>query len=305
MSGALFLPEGGNLRIGGIEILISAPRATKLRVSNLLYRPFLRRCRGEACAPLMAVRVICGPGPLRRDLEKVFDTRDSWSLYRDGKNYWLDLTPARSARSLWSARFDHGARRVDLYCLPEAQGIHGQRVVSLPLTYPLDQLLLMYFLARRKGILTHAAGMARGGKAFIFPGVSGAGKSTFSGLLVQARCGKMLSDERIIVREIAGVMQAFGTPWAGTAGLARNASAPLAGIFFLKHGKRNRIEKLDAAAAADRLLPMASIPWYDPGTSAPIIGFAKRLAARVPAYELSFTPGLPASDFFRNFIRTA
>ncbi len=177
-------------------------------------------------------------------------------------------------------------------------------MVSLPLVYPLDQLLLMYFLARRKGILTHAAGIARRGKAFIFPGVSGAGKSTFSGLLLQAGTGKMLSDERIIVREIDGVMQAFGTPWAGTAGIACNASAPLAGIFFLKHGKSNRIEKLDAGAAADRLLPMASIPWYDPDTMAPIVAFAKRLAARVPAYEMSFTPDRSAIDLFlKNIIK--
>jgi len=303
LSNAVFLPDGGNLSIGGIEIQISAPGATRLRVSNLLYRPFLRRFRGGACATRISVRVICAPRPPRQDLEKLFDTQDSWSLYRAGKSYWLDLAPALSEKTLWSARFDHGARRVDLYCLPGAECIHGQRVVSLPLVYPLDQLLLMYFLARRKGILTHAAGVALGGKAFIFPGVSGAGKSTFSGLLVEARRGRMLSDERIIVREVDGVMRAFGTPWAGTAGIARAGSAPLAGILFLKHGKSNRIERLDAAAAADRLLPVASIPWYDPDTAAPIIAFAKRLMARVPAYEMSFTPDGSAIDFFQDFIR--
>jgi hypothetical protein len=113
----------------------------------------------------------------------------------------------------------------------------------------------------------------------------------------------MLSDERMIVREIKGEMNAFGTPWAGTAGIARSGSAPLAGIFFLKHGKSNRIEKLDAAAAADRLLPLASIPWYDPDTAAPIITFAKRIFAVVPAWEFSFTPDRSAIDHFRKSIK--
>jgi len=224
-------------------------------------------------------------------------------MHRDGKNYWLSLAPHRRENPLWVARFIPGVRRVDLYCQAEPREKNGKRAINLPLVYPLDQLLLMYYFSRRRGILTHAAGMVRGGKAFIFPGASGAGKSTFSELLVEARIGKMLSDERMIVREIAGTMQAFGTPWAGTAGIARDGSAPLAGIFFLKHGKSNRIEKLDASAAADRMLPMISVPWYDPDTAAPIIVFAKRVFALVPAYEFRFTPDRSAIDLFWKFVK--
>ena len=170
--------------------------------------------------------------------------------------------------------------------------------------YPLDQLLLMHFLARRRGILTHAAGVVENGRSFIFTGASGAGKSTFSELLALAGTGKLLSDERMIVREMAGAMRAFGTPWAGTAGIARNGDAPLAGIFFLKHAPGNRIEKLAPGDALDRLLPLLSIPWYDPDTLSRIIAFAKRLAAKVPAYELGFTPDRSAADFFWRFQKT-
>jgi hypothetical protein len=170
-----------------------------------------------------------------------------------------------------------------------------------PVCYPLDQLLLMYFLATRQGVLTHAAGVVRGGKAMIFPGCSGAGKSTFSQLLAAARVGKLLSDERVIVREINGTMRAFGTPWTGTAGIARNVNAPLAGIYFLKHGQRNHMRKMAAKDILDRLLPLLSIPWYDPDTMSPIIAFAKHLVARVPAYEMSFKPDRSAVDFFWQF----
>ncbi|MCJ7525859.1 MAG: hypothetical protein MUP71_11675 [Candidatus Aminicenantes bacterium] len=291
------------MRIGGIDIEFSAPSSTRLRIANPLYRPFLNLSAGAARSPRMSVRVLCDAWPLMQDLEKVFDTRDSWSLCRDEKSYWLNLAPLGCESPLWIARLDRGARRVDLYCQAGPEEKNGKRVISLPLVYPLDQLLLMYFLARRRGILAHAAGMVRGGKVFIFPGASGAGKSTFSQLLAAAKTGKMLSDERMIVREIEGKMIAFGTPWAGTAGIARNGSAPLAGIFFLKHGKSNRIEKLDAIAAADRLLPMISVPWYDPDTAAPIIAFAKRLVVQVPAYEMSFTPDPSAIDFFWKFIK--
>ncbi|HEX7502511.1 MAG TPA: hypothetical protein VF451_03745, partial [Acidobacteriota bacterium] len=143
----------------------------------------------------------------------------------------------------------------------------------------------------------------RNGKALIFPGCSGAGKSTFSQMLAEARIGKLLSDERMIVREMDGTMQAFGTPWAGTAGIARDGRAPLAGIYFLTHGRDNRVEKLAAAEALDKLLPLVSIPWYDPETMVPIIAFAKRLVAKVPAFEMSFKPDRSAIDFFRTFTK--
>ena len=81
-----------------------------------------------------------------------------------------------------------------------------------------------------------------------------------------------------------------------------DGNAPLAGLFFLKHGKTNRIEKLDTVAAADQLLPVISIPWYDPDITASIIAFAKDLAATIPAYEMSFTPDKSAVDSFRSFI---
>jgi hypothetical protein len=194
-------------------------------------------------------------------------------------------------------------RRVQLFDL-RVGGEGGQKKkIVLPFGYPFDQLLMMHYLARRRGLLAHAAGMVHRGRAYLFAGASGAGKSTFSELLVQARLGRVLSDERMIVRQVKGEMIAFGTPWAGTAGIARDGSAPLAGIFFLRHGKENRIEGLDAGAAADRLLPMASIPWYDPDAAAPIIAFAKRLFARVPAWEFRFTPDFAAVGLMRSFLK--
>jgi len=41
----------------------------------------------------------------------------------------------------------------------------------------------------------------------IFPGASGAGKSTFSQLLATAGIGRLLSDERMVLREIGGIFK--------------------------------------------------------------------------------------------------
>jgi len=302
LSGSLRLPRGGDLRIGDISIQVNAPFSATLRTANPLYRSFLQDRSAAAPTGRMSVRLRGDGWPSMQDAERVFDTRDSWVLFRDPSGYWLRLDRPGSGEPLWVARFKSGVGRVDLYCRFGSADARGHVPIDLPLTYPLDQLLLMHYFAGRKGLLTHAAGWVYKGKAYLFAGASGAGKSTISELLVKARAGKMLSDERMIVREIRGKMIAFGTPWAGTAGIARAGQAPLAGIFFLKHGKANRCEKLDAAQAADRLLPMISTPWYDPDTAAPIIAFARRVCSAVPGHEFRFTPDGSAIDFIRDFI---
>jgi hypothetical protein len=291
-----------SLRIAGVRFAVSSEQAVRLRIVNPLYRSFASRPVPGMEIPEISVNLVLGSVPPLRGMEQIFDTDESWSMFRESDRLWIKLHPPRQATPFWAARFNRSVSQVDFYCEAPASA-KGKKAIDIshPVHYPLDQLLLMYFLARRRGMLTHAAGVVHGGEAFIFPGSSGAGKSTFSELLAGAKVGRLLSDERMVVREIDGAMQAFGTPWAGTAGIARNGHAPLAGIFFLKHGPGNHIEKLAAGDAADKLLPLISIPWYDPDTMALIVAFAKRLAAMVPAYEMSFKPDRSAVDFFWQF----
>ena len=56
----------------------------------------------------------------------------------------------------------------------------------------------------------------------------------------------------MIVRRIDGEYRAFGTPWPGDAGIARNESVPLSGILFLCHGTSNRIEPLTLREAVEK-----------------------------------------------------
>ena len=213
------------------------------------------------------------------------------------------MAPPQHAEPFWIARFDRLVNGLTLFCRPVRRRREKHKAhLELPVMYPLDQLLLMYFLARRRGILTARGRDGQQGKAFIFAAHRAPAKALFPSCWPKPGSGKLLSDERMIVREIDGAMQAFGTPWAGTAGIARNGDAPLAGIFFLKHGRANRIEKLAAAEALDRLLPLVSIPWYDPDAAvARSSPSPSGSSAAAPAYELSFTPDRSAVEFFRQF----
>ena len=83
----------------------------------------------------------------------------------------------------------------------------------------------------------HSASAVRNGRAFLFPAVSGAGKTTISRLAPPDVT--LLTDEISYVRRVADGYHAHGTPFAGDLGRAgENISAPVAGLQLLVQGRR-------------------------------------------------------------------
>lgn len=303
MKQLVFPSRGGRLCIGGVEIAIHAPENVRLHMENPHYRDFFGACEKSAHADHLTIDLVCGDLPVIAEATRIFDTIDAWSLYRDRGGFWLRSPLAADQQPYWIARFESGATRAELYIRTAGDDSRHEDTILLPFSYPLDQLLLMYFLAARGGALVHAAGMIEADSAYLFAGVSGAGKSTFSELLRAAKIRRLLSDERVVLREGKNLITAFGTPWPGTSAIAANDQAPLKGVFLLSHAGSNRVTKLEPVAAADRLLPMLSIPWYDPETAAGVIAFIRRVAVVTPVYEFGFTPDAAAVEYLRGFLR--
>src|SRR5207245_4568712 len=122
--------------------------------------------------------------------------------------------------------------------------------------YAIDSLLRIIhtlILAKRGGFLVHAASAVRGERAFLFAGVSGAGKTTISRLAPSD--ATLLSDEISYVRRERDSYLSCGTPFAGElARVGENKSAALRALFFLDKGPENRIEPLESGEAVRLLL---------------------------------------------------
>ncbi len=244
-----------------------------------------------------------------RGLSKLFDSSQSWLMYREGDIYWAVLHPPAHEKPLWAAQFNRDVKDVTVYYSEQfIQNRNGKTIILNPVRYPLDQLLIMYILAQHQGAVIHAAGIEMNGKGFIFAGPSGAGKSTlarwFNTSSGQNKTGALvLSDERIVTRKMNGRFKAYGTPWHGEEGTTRNKGVPLSGIFLLNHGKENTIAQLKPRQALDRLLKVISIPWYDREVMPGILRFCEDLIIHVPLYELHFTPGLEVVKFLETRAR--
>jgi hypothetical protein len=224
-------------------------------------------------------------------------------MHKQDHHYYIAYNRPSAERPFWIARSNEEFTNITLFCNTDIAG-YGQNpgFISNPVRYPLDQIILMYYLARCGGILIHASGIEINEKGYIFAGKSGAGKTTIAEQFIARRYSELLSDDRVIIRETDHSFRVFGTPWPGKGGLALNVNIPLAGIFFLHHSPHNSIEQVDMRSALEGLLPVASIPWYDPGRTNDILQTFEKLIKNVPAYTLRFRPDADVVDTVEHFL---
>ena len=293
-----------NLEIAGVHFSVRSSYPLSADRLAGTYNQFM----GAACNPEadinIIVRIATGAVPDTCHMTKVFDSEQSWSVFRNQDDYFLSLNvPSATGRLLWLAAFKSYCNDISVYSSDLLmQNKDGQTIFFVPLTYPLDQLLLMMILSTRNGAIIHAAGMQAGGKGYIFPGRSGAGKSTISRLLSESDAMEMLSDDRMVIRKMDGKFRAFGTPWAGDAGIAENRSVPLCGLFFIHHADENRIKELKPIDAVKRLMAVTSIPWFDEKAIQCMLASCEDLVLHVPAYDLYFRPDSEAVSCLEAFI---
>ncbi len=153
-------------------------------------------------------------------------------------------------------------------------------------------------LARQGGFLVHAASAIRGGKAFLFSGVSGAGKTTISRLAPPD--ATLLTDEISYVRREGNWYMACGTPFAGElARVGENQAAPISEVFLLEQGLQNRIEPVGATEAVQRLLRNILFFADDPALVEVVFRAACEFATLVPIRRLLFLPDQRVWDIIR------
>ena len=168
--------------------------------------------------------------------------------------------------------------------------------------YSLDCVLRIVHtlvLARQEGFLLHASSAVRNGRAFMFSGVSGAGKTTMSRLAPAD--ATLLTDEISYVRKEADGYVAYGTPFAGElAKVGENVRAPLAAVYLLRQGRENCIDDIPKREATRLLL--RNILFFapqDPELVQHLFDFACKFVQEVPVRRLTFLPDARVWELIR------
>jgi hypothetical protein len=220
------------------------------------------------------------------------EPRFHWRFRHDPSPGFEFYHPPSSRIHLTAQPFDDFRRCEILFDERVWRRSYAHSPVSRPFVlyppYPLDQLLFLPVLARHGGFLVHACGAVLNGKAFVFAGHSGDGKTTLARLLASEGL-ELLSDERIAVRKQGDTFWAYGTPWHGEGKVVSSSCYPLAGVFVLKKARRHRVVDGRPSVLAAELLSRSIVPYYFPEETAHILGLVRDIATTVPLRELEFS----------------
>jgi len=167
--------------------------------------------------------------------------------------------------------------------------------------YSIDSVLRIVHtlvLARQGGFLLHSASAVRNGKALLFSGVSGAGKTTIARLAPPD--ATLLTDEISYVRKLDPGYVAFGTPFTGElAKLGENISAPIAALYLLAQGAENRIDPIAPGEAARSLLANMLFFAEDEQLVQAAFHSAFEFVSQVPVSRLTFVPDARVWELIR------
>jgi hypothetical protein len=158
--------------------------------------------------------------------------------------------------------------------------------------YSLDSVLRIVhtlLLARKGGFLVHASSAIKNGRAFLFSGVSGAGKTTLARLAPPDVA--LLTDEISYVTRQGDGYFASGTPFFGE--LARggeNIEAPIECLYLLAKGPENKIEPIVGADAVRGLMGNVLFFARDPDFVNLVFNAAVDFVSRIPVRRLTFAP---------------
>lgn len=171
---------------------------------------------------------------------------------------------------------------------------HSRRgwVRQTPNLHSIDTALRIIYsleLVEQRGFLLHSSSLVRNGRAFLFSGVSGAGKTTISRLAPPD--ATLLTDEISFVRPVNGIYRAFGTPFAGELGKpGENISVPIAQVFLLAKGPENRIDEVESVTAIRSLLRNVLFFAADAGLGNTLLNIVCDFVSSVPVGRLTFYP---------------
>lgn len=155
--------------------------------------------------------------------------------------------------------------------------------------YGLDSLiriLLSVLLTRQRGFLLHAATVVNKGRAYIFAGRSGTGKSTVASLSPK---DSVLTDEISLLKFVDDAWHAFGTPfWGEFRAQGANVHVPVAGVYFLSQASEDRVESLSARESLRAMLPNVLFFSREHEMTESLLSLASEFLGSLPCYRLFF-----------------
>lgn len=154
--------------------------------------------------------------------------------------------------------------------------------------------LFLYF-AQKKGLFAlHSASVLYKGKAWLFSGHSGMGKSTHTSLWHETLHVPYLNGDLNLLGLKDGKPFVSGIPWCGTSGLSTTGDHPLGGIILLGKDLHDHIEPLLPYEKTLRVMQRMISPVWTADLLDKNLDFSQKLTGLIPVWHLLCTRNVSA-----------
>jgi hypothetical protein len=234
----------------------------------------------------------------------LFDSGGAWQLHESSGELVFTIRSSIGGPGPYKiARFDRGMTVGDVR-LHRSYFQQHPSARPHPLQYPLDELVMIHVLSQGKGIEVHGCGLLdSAGRAYVFVGQSGAGKSTFARLWANRPDITLLSDERVVLRTDRARIGVYGTPWQGDAHFASPRCGDLAALFFLNKAATHAVRPTGGSRAAARLFACSFLPFHDPAAVDRTMTAVEQVTGTMPCHDLFFAPDSSIVDVLTRLLQ--
>ena len=263
------------LHIAGCDLRLEGAEAVRSVVGMKGFDVF-RTERCTAPEEAWAVRFGCKVGPADGRTILYTEVSDSWhcEFSRQGDCYCFTVGDFALQYRLGSATV-------------EATAAQDAEVMRYALWFAFSLLS-----ADAKATPVHSSAVVWGGRAVLFLGESGTGKSTHSRMWLQHIAGtRLLNDDSPVVTLQDGLPMAYGSPWSGKTPCYHSEGYPLHAVVRLSQAPHNRMRRLNVVESFAALQPSCPPALaYDEHFADSVVELVSDIISKVPVYRLECLP---------------
>ncbi len=180
----------------------------------------------------------------------------------------------------------------DLFCYEKYPGLSDEDIVYLETGWQFYRQLLKF-----DGIYLHSSAVELDGRAYLFSGPCGTGKSTHTRLWQKTFEGaRVFNDDKPALRKIDGKWYAYGTPFCGKDHININIKVGLSGICFLKQADHNSIRRLSPPEAVQKIFSQTFYKFKNPERLEKMVRLVEDIVTTIPVFELENLPESEAAQ---------
>ncbi len=208
-------------------------------------------------------------------------------MYQRGEEWLFCVSMYRDSAIECAIRCSADWQRVELYLRPETARFAIDNAAML---------VYAFATADKATLLFHSSVTVLDGKAYMFLGHSGTGKSTHSQQWKAAfPQATLLNDDNPAVRIIEDKTIVYGTPWSGKTPCYKNEHAPVQALVQLAQAPENKIERLRMSQAYPYILASVSGLKVMPEMMDRLFESIAKLLELSPVYRLECLPNPDAA----------